>query len=111
MHSCGLLSVSLRIQSLRILIMEISKVLTVDSPVHLYRVLDSRNELVDHSSGDLSIKIRHYVDVASEYLYGCKCDEENNWIRLQSEYEIISKDSEFSDHLCHWLACDRIDFK
>lgn len=91
--------------------MEISKVLTVESPVHFYRILDSRNELLDHAEGDLSLLLTYYVDVASEYLYGCKCDEDRNWARLEAEYDVCSKSEDLQSHLCGWLCCDRVDFK
>lgn len=90
--------------------MEIKKVLTIESPVHFYRILESNNELVDHAVEEIGLMLRHYVDVAFEFMYGCKCELDENWTRLQTEYDVCSKSSELQSHLCGWLGCDRVDF-
>lgn len=89
--------------------MDIKKVLKVESPVHLFRIFESYS-IVDNATGDVYESIRYYMDLASEYLYGCPCDEEINWSRLKSEYSDGIRQTEVYEYIIQVLGCDRIDF-
>lgn len=90
--------------------MEIKKILRVDSPVHLYRMIDDNISLFDGCDGDISIRIRYFVDLGANYLYGCKCEEDINWESLTREYNVIKTDDVFISVLCSGFDCDSINF-
>ena len=89
--------------------MDIKKILKIESPVHLFRILENY-AIIDNATGDVYESIRYYMDLASEYLYGCKCDEDNNWQRLKSEYSDGIRQEVIQEHIIRILDCDRIDF-
>lgn len=91
--------------------MEIKKILVIESPIHLYKMIEKNPSVIDSAQGDLVIQLRYYLDLASEYLYGCKCDEDSNWARLEAEYLSQMREDSVIEHLCRVLECDRIDFK
>jgi hypothetical protein len=90
--------------------MEIKKILRVDSPVHLYKMIDDNISLFDGCDGDISIRIRYFVDLGANYLYGCKCEEDSNWESLKREYSVITGDNIFISTLCGVFGCDSINF-
>jgi hypothetical protein len=89
--------------------MDIKKILKIESPIHLFRILESY-AIIDNATGDVYESIRYYMDLASEYLYGCQCEEEKNWLRLKSEYSDGIRQSEVYEYIVKTLECDRIDF-
>lgn len=91
--------------------MEIKKVLMIESAVHLYRVLDNCSYHLELLEGDDALRIQYYQDLATEFLYGCKCEEDINWQRLSTEYDNLRSDSALVSAVCKVLECDRIDFK
>lgn len=91
--------------------MEIKKVLKVESCVHLYRVLDNHTDVLELLDSESLMRLEYYQSVASEYLYGCKCEEEENWARLSAEYESLRSDDGLLASLCCVIGCDRIDFE
>jgi hypothetical protein len=90
--------------------MEIKKILNIESPVHLYRILDRNNEIVDSAEGDLFFTITYFMDCAYEYLYGCRCDEESNHDRMVAEYETSMREESVISHIRSSVGCDDIVF-
>ena len=90
--------------------MEIKKILSLKSPVHLYHIIESRPEILDSAQGDVFLSLRFYQDLATEYLYGCKCEEDKNWERLKSEYGGAIRQDSIVDYLRVALECDGIEF-
>lgn len=90
--------------------MEIKKILSVDSSVHLYHILDNHRDELELLDGETLMRLEYYQSLASEYLYGCKCEEDSNWDRLSAEYQSIKEDDGLMCSLCCVIGCDRIDF-
>jgi|688.fasta_scaffold122663_4 hypothetical protein len=90
--------------------MEIKKILRIDSPVHLYRLIDDNISMFDECDGDMSIRLRYFVDLGANYLYGCRCEETQNWESLVREYEVVSNETPFVDMLCSVFDCDSVSF-
>jgi hypothetical protein len=90
--------------------MEIKKILKIESPVHLVKLLENKNEIVDTSSEQIYHILNYYIDCVNEYLYGCKCEEEIHYERMIVEYENTIRQEEVVNHLMKCFGCDRIDF-
>jgi hypothetical protein len=90
--------------------MEITKVLKIESPVHLVKLLENKTEIVDTASDQVYHILNYYIDCVNEYLYGCKCQEEVYYERMNVEYENTIQQEEVVNHLIKGFGCDRIDF-
>jgi hypothetical protein len=90
--------------------MEIKKILNIDSPVHLYRILEKSEEVIDVAEGDISFDLIYFRDCAYEYLYGCKCEADSNYDRMNREYVRISEKEDVILHLKSFFECDDIFF-
>ena len=91
--------------------MEIVKVMRVESAVGLYRILD-RDRSVFESCDDevVASRLGLLCDYAAEYLYGCKCDEDSNWARMDREYRELIGDDAVHNRLKEFYGRDRVDF-
>ena len=90
--------------------MEIKKILRIESSVHLNTVLDNNRDVLELLDGDLLSRVEYFQSLASEYMYGCKCEENQSWERLNAEYESVKTSPELVSAICKVLECDRIDF-
>lgn len=90
--------------------MEIKKILIVESCVHLYHILDNHKDELELLDGESLLRVEYYQSLASEYLYGCKCEEDSNWARLSAEYDSIKADEDLILSICSVLGCYRVDF-
>jgi len=90
--------------------MQVEKVLIIESPVMLYKMMDSRPEILDHAFDETYSSLRRFFDSVNIYLNGCRCDIEKNYDSMMDEYSSIQTES-ISSHLKKCFECDRIDFK
>jgi len=90
--------------------MQIEKILIIESPVMLYRLMESRPEILDRIFGEDHISLMSFFDSVSMYLNGCKCDIEKNYDDMMARYSSIQIDS-ISGHIRSIMECDRVDFK
>jgi hypothetical protein len=90
--------------------MEIKKVLRVESPIHLVKLLEKKNEIVDTASEQIFHILNYYIDCVNDYLYGCKCEEDLHYDRMVVEYENTIRQEDVLNHLMKGFECDRIDF-
>lgn len=90
--------------------MEIKKVLRIDSPVHLYRLIDDNMSMFDGCDGDMSIRLRYFVDLGADYVHGCPCEEVQSWESLEREYNVVRNETVFIDLLCSVFECDSVNF-
>ena len=82
--------------------MRISKVLMIDSPVHLWRLLKSKEDLISDSY------IQIFMDSVDSYINGCKCNEDENYNIMISYYNDIKDESNI---LLSIFGCDRVELK
>jgi hypothetical protein len=90
--------------------MQIDKILIIESPVRLWRLLRSKEEIIDTAETDIASELRLFMDFVDMYLNGCKCDQDENYEIMSSQYEII-KQEPVLNHLLIGFECDRIEFK
>jgi len=92
--------------------MQIAKIMVIDSPVHLFRLLRSREEIIDYSSGDVYQYINIFMDSTKYYLGGCKCEQEESYSDMMDQYRnsIIGR-ADVVSHLTNGFQCDRIEFR
>lgn len=89
--------------------MQIQKVLIVESPVHLYRLIRSKEEAIDLASDEEYHLIVSFLDSVDLFLNGCKCDEDSNFSEMMDSYGRIRNYPQ--DNLKRAFECDRIEFK
>lgn len=90
--------------------MQIEKVLIVESPVRLWKIMDSRPEILDRAQENVYFQLKDFMDRVDLFINGCKCDEEENYSAMMEQYAAIQS-PDISEHLCRCIECDRIDFK
>jgi hypothetical protein len=91
--------------------MQVEKILIIESPVRLFKIMDSKNEIFDLASSPVYHRLMGFCDRVRLFLNGCKCDEEENYSEMMREYSNIQNDSESISHLSSCIGCDRIEFK
>jgi hypothetical protein len=89
--------------------MQIDKIIIIDSPVHLWRILRTKEEILDQSKDDVFFSLNLFMDSVNIYINGCKCDEEENYADMINQYILIQNENIVS-HLINCLECDRIEF-
>jgi hypothetical protein len=89
--------------------MQIDKIIIIDSPVHLWRILRTKEEILDQSKDDVFFSLNLFMDSVNIYINGCKCDEEENYTDMINQYISIQSENIVS-HLLNCLECDRIEF-
>ena len=89
--------------------MQIDKIIIIDSPVHLWRILRTKEEILDQSKNDVFFSLNLFMDSVNIYINGCKCDEEENYVDMINQYILIQNENIVS-HLINCLECDRIEF-
>jgi hypothetical protein len=91
--------------------MQIDKILIIESPVKLWKLIGSKNEIIDQSSNDVYYSINMFMDSVEAYVRGCKCDEEENYNDMMVQYNTTIRKEEVVSHLVKGFECDRIEFK
>ena len=91
--------------------MQIDKILIIESPVKLWKLIGSKNEIIDQSSNDVYYSINMFMDSVEAYVRGCKCDEEDNYNDMMFQYDTTIRKEEVISHLVKGFECDRIEFK
>ena len=91
--------------------MQIDKILIIESPVRLWKLIGSKNEIIDQSSNDVYYSINMFMDSVEAYVRGCKCDEEENYNDMMVQYNTTIRKEEVVSHLVKGFECDRIEFK
>lgn len=89
--------------------MQIQKVLIVESPVHLFRLLRAKEEALDLASDEEYHLMSSFLDSVDLFLNGCRCDEDANFSEMMSIYELIRNYPQ--DNMKAVFECDRIEFK
>lgn len=90
--------------------MQIRKIMIVESPIHLWRLLRTKEEIIDTAREDVAPALILFMDSVSAYLNGCKCDEDENYEDMSNRFAAI-KERNVLDHLIAGFECDGIDFK
>jgi hypothetical protein len=90
--------------------MQVDKIMIIESPVHLWRILRTKEEIIDQAGNDVFYSLTLFMDSVSTYLNGCKCDEEENYVDVVEYYSLVQGDQVIS-HLINGFECDRIEFK
>jgi len=91
--------------------MQIDKIIIIDSPVHLWKILRLKEEIVDQSNNDVFFHLNLFMDSVDIYINGCKCNEDENYIDMLEKYTFIQSKDDVVSHLINYLECDRIEFK
>ena len=91
--------------------MQIDKILIIESPVKLWKLIGSKNEIIDQSTNDVYYSINMFMDSVEAYVRGCKCDEEENYNDMMVQYNTTIRKEEVVSHLVKGFECDRIEFK
>ncbi len=90
--------------------MQINKIIIIDSPVHLWKILRTKEEILDQSKDDVFFSLNLFMDSVDEYINGCKCNEEENYTDMMAQYKLIQSEN-IVLHLINCLECDKIEFK
>lgn len=91
--------------------MNIEKILIVESPVKLFRMIESKNEIIDQAENEAYYSIMMFMDSVQEYLNGCKCDREESYEEVIEHYNGSMRKESVIQHLKKAFGCDRIEFK
>ena len=91
--------------------MQIDKILIVESPVKLWRLIRNKEEIIDQATNDVYYSINMFMDSVEAYVKGCKCDEEENYDDMMVQYNTSIRKEEVVSHLIKGFECDRIEFK
>lgn len=90
--------------------MHITKILRVESPVRLWKMIQNREEVLDAATGDVFRVLSFFMDSVDSYVNGCRCDEEKNYSIMMREYENSLRQEDVLNHLIKSFECDRILF-
>ena len=90
--------------------MYITKILRVESPVRLWKMIQNREEIMEMAAGDVYRVLRFFMDSVDSYVNGCRCDEEKNYSIMMFEYENSLRREDVLNHLIKSFGCDRILF-
>jgi hypothetical protein len=90
--------------------MQIEKVLIVESAVHLFRLIGTKEELYDIVNDEDYFRISLFMDSADIFLNGCKCDEDANYLDMMNKYSTLVESS-VKEKIAEVFECDRIEFK
>lgn len=90
--------------------MQINKILIIESPVRLWKLLESKDEIIDQAPSEIYESIILFMDSTEGYVRGCKCDQEQNYALMLDRYELMKSDK-VVEHLIKGFECDRIEFK
>lgn len=90
--------------------MQIEKILIIESPIQLAKMIDSRPEILDRSSDEDYMILRYFCDSVDLFLNGCKCDEEENYEAMMEVYSQIKTDR-IAKGIASCIECDRVEFK
>jgi hypothetical protein len=90
--------------------MQINKILIIESPIHLWRLLRTKEEIIDTAKEDIINELRYFMDCVATYINGCKCDQDENYKEMISQFECIKID-QVVEHLIKGFECDKIEFK
>lgn len=82
----------------------------VDSPIHLWKLLRAKEEIIDTAKEDVAPILIGFMDSVGYYLNGCKCDEDENYQEMSDRFAEV-KSSKVVDHLVSGFECDGIEFK
>lgn len=91
--------------------MQIDKILIIESPVHLWRLIRTKEEIIDQSSDDVLSTLNLFMDCVDAYINGCKCDEEETYGIMIDQYNTSIRHEDVVSHLIKGFECDRIEFK
>lgn len=91
--------------------MQIDKILIIESPVKLWKLIESKEEIIDQSSNDVYYSLNMFMDSVEAYVKGCKCDEEENYDEMMTQYNTSIRKEEVISHLIKGFECDKIEFK
>ena len=79
----------------------VEKVLQIESPEQLYKILSQENWIE-------SI-VENFLKSYYKWKFGCPCDSEKNWESVKEEYKNLV-DKELTN-LSKKIGCDKINFK
>ena len=92
--------------------MQIEKILIVESPIQLYRLIKAKEEeILDLCDGYVHRGISFFLDCVEMYETGCKCDRDAKYEIMMEQYSYIREESDIVSHLVRCFECDRIEFK
>lgn len=91
--------------------MQIAKILIIESPVHLWRLIRAKEEILDQSSDDVFAILNLFMDCVDAYINGCKCDEEESYAAMSEQYNSSIRREDVVSHLIKGFECDRIEFR
>lgn len=84
---------------------KISRVLVVNSPVHLWTILKNKEDLF-HSEQSLNL----FMYTVNRYINGCRCDDDIHLPSMNKEYESLSKNVIIIELLKVNIQCTDIIF-
>ena len=82
----------------------------IESPVHLWRLLRTKEEIIDTAGEEVYSNLVLFMDSVDSYLNGCKCDEDENYEEMSLRFAAVKEDSTL-DHLVAGFECDGIEFR
>jgi hypothetical protein len=91
--------------------MQIDKIIIIESPVHLWKILLAKEEIIDQSKDDDFFFLNLFMDFVNNYINGCKCDEEENYMDMIDQYNNLIQNEDIISYLTKCFECDRIEFK
>ncbi len=90
--------------------MHITKILRVESPVRLWKMIQNREEILETADGDVYRILSFFMDSVDTYVNGCRCDEEKNYSIMMCEYDTSLRREDVQSHLIKCFGCDKIYF-
>ena len=86
--------------------MQISKILIVKSPIHLWELIKNKEEIYENNK-----QLLFFSDLVQLLLSDCKCNYDENYKSVEEQYNLIKNDININLYLINGFECDEIRFQ
>lgn len=84
---------------------KVTRTMIVDSPIHFWRLLKNKNEILQ-----LNSHLNIFCYQVDKYIDGCRCDDELNRKVVEDEYELIKNTPTLIDFIKKQFGCNSVIF-
>ena len=86
--------------------MQVSKILIVESPIHLWELIKNKEEIYENNK-----QLLLFSDFVDLFLSDCRCNYDENYKLVENQYNLIKSDLNIKLFLINGFECDDIRFK
>jgi hypothetical protein len=86
--------------------MQVSKILIVESPIHLWELMKNKEEIYENNK-----QLLLFFDFVQLLLSDCRCNHDENYKLVENQYNLIKNDFHIKSFLTQGFECDEVRFK